>query len=293
MTAGYLFGAGALLVFWIFSYIVTRKVAPWALAISESTVGRQLQGVLSVSKFQALVWTLITLFTYTSVFGARFLASEPGAALRTLPSIPINLLVLMGLSVATAAGAKGVTISYKSQGLIEERSGGLTTNPEGQGDLIKAQMLIWTVIGAGIYLLRVVSFIAGRAWEVDPNTPLALPDIDGALLVLMGASQGSYVGNKLVSRDIRKTPKLESMLPLKGPVGTTVTILGENFGDAQGANFVSLDDSTIRSQADGLVSWSDIQIEVTIPTTYKAGDKIAVGVYRDGEWTGKLFFEVT
>jgi hypothetical protein len=106
MTAGYLFGAGALLVFWVFSYIVTRKVAPWALAISESTVGGQLQGVLSVSKFQALVWTLITLFTYTSVFGARFLASEPGAALRTLPSIPINLLVLMGLSVATAAGAK-------------------------------------------------------------------------------------------------------------------------------------------------------------------------------------------
>ena len=83
------------------------------------------------------------------------------------------------------------------------------------------------------------------------------------------------------------------MLPLKGPVGTTVTILGENFGDEQGANFVSLDDSTIRSQADGLVSWSNLQIEATVPTTYTAGDKIAVGVYRDGEWTGKLFFEVT
>ena len=294
MTSGYLFGVGTLLVFWVLSYFVTgKKVAPWALAISESTVGGQVQGVLSASKLQALVWTLVTLFAYTSVFGTLLLESKPGAGLPSLPGIPVGLLVLMGLSVATAAGAKGVIVSYKSQGLIEERSGGLTTNPKQQGDLVKTQMLIWTFIGAGVYLLSVVKFIADKAWALDPTISLALPDVDSALLVLMGASAGSYIGDKLVSRDVLKKPKLESMLPLKGPGGTTITMLGENFGDDQGANFVSFDDSTIRSQADGLVSWSNLQVEATVPATYKPGDKIAVGVYRDGEWTGKLFFEVT
>lgn len=287
MATGYLFGAGAVLLFWVLSGVLTGRIAPWALAITDSKVKGEKQEDLSASKLQALVWTYVTLFVYASVFGARVLSSDPEAALGKLSDVPISLLVLMGLSVATAAGSKGVTVSYKDQGRIEEKSGGAFTNPDGNPNLAKAQMLIWTFVAAGIYVYNVVTFITGGDFK--------LPEVDGALLVLMGASQGAYVGDKLVSRDIRKTPKLNSLLPLKGPAGTTITILGENFGDAQGENFVSLDDSTIRSQADGLVDgkWSDSQLRVIVPTTYKAGDKIAVGVYRDGEWSNKLPFEVT
>lgn len=290
MSVGYLFGVGALILFWIFSYVVTRgKIAPWALAMSDSTVGGQVQGVLSVSKFQALVWTLVTLFAYASAFGSRLLDARPGTPLE-LPDIPINLLVLMGLTVATAAGSKGVTISYKSKGLLPERSGGLTDNPDGEPDLVKTQMLVWTIIAAGIYLLSVANYIAQKTYM---GQVFMLPDVDGTLLVLMGASQGAYIGNKLVTREISKTPKVSALLPLKGPAGTTVTILGESFGETQSSNFALLDDRTVRSQADGLAQWSDLQIQVVIPSTCKAGDKIAVGVYRDGESSGRLFFDVT
>lgn len=287
MAAGYLFGVGAVLLFWVSSGVLTKRIEPWALAVTDSTVKGQKQRDLSASKLQILVWTYVTLFAYGSVFGARVLGSEPKAALDTLPGIPISLLGLMGLSVATAAGSKGVTVSYKAQGRVEERSGGAVTNPKGDPDLVKAQMLVWTFVAAGIYLYTVVTFIAAGSYDI------ALPEVDGALLVLMGASQGAYIGDKLVSRDIRKTPKLESMQPLQGPAGTKITILGENFGDEQGANFVSLNDKTIRSQADGLVSWSNLQIEVNIPVTFKAGDRVTVRVHRDGEWSEKLFFNVT
>lgn len=191
---GYLFGVVALVLFWIFSFIVAgKKLAPWALAISENPVG---PSKLSASKFQALVWTLIALFAYASVFGARLLASEPGEALPGLPEIPMNLLVLMGLSAVTAASAKGVTIAYKSRGLIPDESGGLTTNPKDEGDLIKTQMLVWTLVAGGIYLLNVVNSINSGSY--------IMPDVEGALLVLMGVSQGTYVGNKLVTTTVIK-----------------------------------------------------------------------------------------
>jgi hypothetical protein len=285
MSWGYLFGAGAVLVFWIVGGVISKgDFKPWALAITHSTVGGKKQRELSASKLQALVWTWVTLFAYGSVFGALLLSSWPAAAVPPLPDIPIRLLVLMGLSVATAAGAKGVTVSYKDQGRIGEKSGGLVTTAQNQPDLVKAQMLVWTFVAAGYYLLRLVTII-------NVGKDIELPDVDGALLVLMGASQGAYIGDKLVSRDITKKPKLNEIKRSKGPAGTEITLLGENFGDDQGDNFVELDDSPVR---DGF-EWGNLQIKkVTIPTEYKAGDKVGVRVHRDGEYSDeKLFFTVT
>jgi hypothetical protein len=284
MSEGYLFGVAALILFWVFSLIVTKgNPWPWALAISENPEGPR---KLSASKFQALVWTLTTLFAYGSVFGARLLALQPGEALPELPNIPLNLLVLMGLSAVTAAGSKGVSISYKSQGRIPDKSGGLTTNPKGEGDLIKTQMLVWTIVAAGIYLLNVRHSIS--------NGSYIMPDVEGALLVLMGVSQGTYIGNKLVTTTVTKTPKIIEILPLKGPAGTTITILGESFGSEQGASFVAFDHDLINKEEEGLVSWSDLKIQVTVPTTYQPDDEIRVRVNRDGEWNeNKHSFRVT
>jgi hypothetical protein len=288
MSLGYLFGVGAVLLFWIVSGVVSKgDFRPWALAVTDSIVGGKKQTELSASKLQALVWTLVTLFAYGSVFGALLLDPARKGPVQSLPKIPLNLLVLMGMSVVTAAGAKGVTVSYKAEGRIQERSGGAVTNAQGNPDLVKAQMLIWTFIGAGYYLLKVMTTIGPGLEGVD----IALPDVDGALLVLMGASEGGYIGDKLVSRDITKKPKLKEIKPSKGPAGTEITLLGENFSADQGQNFVDLDGTPVR---EGLV-WGNLQIQkVTIPTTYKAGDEVAVRVYREGEYSDeKLVFMVT
>jgi len=286
MTGAYWFGAAALVLFWVFSFFATGDWAPWALAITDSTVGTK---KLSASKFQTLAWTLVTLFSYASVFGARLLATGVGSTLNALPSVPGNLLLLMGLSTATAVGAKGVTISYKARGLIPQESGGLTSSPEGDADLVKTQMVVWSLVGAVIYLLSVVHLINSQLFL---QATTALPDVDGALLVLMGVSQGTYFGNKLVTREVERKAHLHGVLPLRGPPGTTITITGEEFGADQGNNFVTLDGHPIRTKKDGLLSWSDSQVQVLIPKTHQPGDKVAVQLFRDGEWSEQREFEV-
>jgi hypothetical protein len=282
MIGGYLFGVGLLILFWVFSRTVTGKYSLWALALSENPEGSK---KLSASKFQVIVWTGVTLFAYGSIFGMRLLTTRADQLLPESPEIPSNLLILMGLSAVTAAGSKGITISYKSQGRIPDESGGLTTNPAGEGDLIKTQMLVWTLAAAGIYLINLVHAINSKSFE--------LPDVEAALLVLMGISQASYVGNKLVTTSVAKMPKINEILPLRGPINTTITILGESFGSEQGSNFVALNETVIEKQDQGLDSWSDNKIQVIVPGTFKRGEIIKVRVNRDGNWSEeKHTFEI-
>ncbi len=283
MTADYWLGIVAVLLFWVFSFFVTRKPWPWVLAESENDVGPKR---LSASKFQALVWTYVTLFAYGSIFGTRLQGMTSEAPFAELPQIPRNFLFLMGLSAITVTGAKGVTISYKSQGRISDISGGLLTGPEGQGDLLKTQMLVWTIVAASMYIIKLVR-------GLNDGSIYDMPNIDQTLLVLMGISQGSYLGNKLVTRNVIKTPKITEILPLSGDAGTEVVILGENFGETQGNSFVALNGIPIKTQADGLVAWADLQIRLKIPTTFQVNDTVKIRVHRDGEWSpGEYTFQV-
>ncbi len=282
MTANYWLGGVAVLLFWLFSFFITRRLWPWVLAESENDVGPK---KLSASKFQALLWTYVTLFAYGSIFGTRLQLMSPGEPFPELPNIPLNFLILMGFSAITVTGAKGVTIAYKSQGRISDESGGLLTGPDGQSDLIKTQMLVWTIVAAGIYLIKLIRSLNNGIYD--------MPDIDQTLLVLMGLSQGSYIGNKLVTTEVSKTPKIKEILPLTGAAGSAVVILGENFGDQQGNGFVTLNNVPVKNQQEGLVAWADLQITVTIPATYQKNDPIKIRVQRDGEWNpGEYTFQV-
>ena len=287
MSNGYLFGVGALLLFWIMSYWVSKphKIEPWALAISKGT-GENHKPVLSASKFQVLLWSLVVLFAYSSVFGARFF-DDPTEVLKALPMIPINLLLLMGFSVTTAVGSKSVTIDYKTKGLVGSESGGLISDPKGQGNLVKTQMLAWTIMGAIIYLMSVVSYISAK--QYSHLDVAALPDLDSTLLLLMGVSKGSYLGNKIVTKDVVKVPKISEILPLKGPKKTLVTILGENFGEPQEESFVTMQGSIIRQVG----FWNDKQIRVELLDNFQKGDKIDLGVYCSNNSSNKITFEVT
>jgi hypothetical protein len=303
--SGYYFGVGAVLVFWIMSYRITGNRVPWALAISEGSnqdKKKNKKEILSASKFQVLLWTLIVLFSYSSIFGARLLetlaenvVTTLPEILKALPMIPINLFLLMGFSVTTATGSKSVTITYKTRGIVSQKSGGLMQNPQGQGDLQKTQMLAWTIVGAIIYLMKVVTYISLKSYNLTdtlgmPLVP-ALPEVDNTLLILMGVSQGSYLGNKVVTKDVVKVPKINEILPLTGPKGASVTMLGENFGEPHEDNFVTIQGSIIRK--DDAEFWNDKQIRVKIPDNFQKGDKINLGVYSHNNSSNKLTFEVT
>jgi IPT/TIG domain. len=58
------------------------------------------------------------------------------------------------------------------------------------------------------------------------------------------------------------TPRIITLSPLSGPVGKTVTITGQNFGDGQGS-MVAFGSTPVPSVS--ILSWSDTQIVVQVP----------------------------
>ena len=58
-------------------------------------------------------------------------------------------------------------------------------------------MVAWTVLIGAIYLSRVVQIV--YAYYSRDNDLTQLPDIDKALMVLMGISHGGYLGKKIAT----------------------------------------------------------------------------------------------
>jgi hypothetical protein len=180
-----------------------------------SRLYRGSDGHPSTSKFQALVWTAAALFAYTGLLAMRMRAGTDNGEttdIRWILSIgsaaedfPTNLLVAMGFSFTSAAAAKAITVSYLSSGKIakpQAESSATTTvaqGDDGEPDLAKIQMLWWTFVAVGVYLIEVFYLFGIDGKQFD--AAIALPDIDGALMVLMGLSHGVYIGKKLVTTD--------------------------------------------------------------------------------------------
>ncbi len=163
----------SVVVLWAISFVFTRKFNPFELACG-------VDKNYSASLLQFLIFTYVIVFAYVAVYVARL-----GAELTALPNIPLNLLVLMGLSVGSATASKGIVVSYVEQGKLPvdgADQSGVVKDKFGNVALTKVQMLIWTFIAAVIYLSTVVDFIQRGLYTQQG----ALPDVDGALLVLMG-----------------------------------------------------------------------------------------------------------
>jgi hypothetical protein len=179
----------------------------------------------STSKFQFCVWTVVVLYAYVGLAAARWFRGHPGF----VGEVPPNLLIAMGLSAGTALGAKAITAYKVRTGREAKRHapgappagaapgprratglGFLVTDDEGAPSLGKTQLLAWTFVAAGTYLLLIWTHIGevmttltpgADCTAVPPPAPCAaaaLPEIDGALMALMGLGQGAYLGAKLV-----------------------------------------------------------------------------------------------
>ena len=163
-------------------------------------------GRLSTSKCQFLLWTAAVLFVFLSL-----LFSHGDSTFSA--DLPQNILLAMGFSLTTAVGAKYIAINQPSTQPLGD-TGPSTMNPQyliadnnGRLDLNKAQMLAWTVVGIGAFLLDFASGWGGYAACVA--TPASattsanpcFPGIPQALMVLMGLGQGAYLGGKIVPQN--------------------------------------------------------------------------------------------
>jgi hypothetical protein len=241
-------GLAAVAAFWLAPTL--RGKPPWNLFLGTD-------GKSSTSKLQIFLWSSVVLFAYVAVFVQRC-AAGPVAP---VAAIPPNLMIAMGFSIATAATAKAITSGYVASGRLVKRAGGaggLLVDDDGQTDLAKTQLVMWTVVGIAVYLWVLL--------HADPAK--GLPDIDGALMVLMGLGQGAYIGKKLVTTD---TPQLLTVTQQVRP-GRRLVMRGASLGDSPGT--VLFDQCELSGVA---LAWSDTEIAFDLPAAHPSGSPWADG----------------
>jgi hypothetical protein len=202
----YLTGLAGLAVLWLIVRIAAGK-HPWALVIGED-------GRPSTSKFQMIVWTAAVVFAFLAIFQIRFSSGYR----QVLPDVPTNLLIAMGISVATAVSAKSIAASYQAKSDAAAAAAvaagtpvadpmpslsGILAGDTGTPDFGKVQLVLWTLIAVGVFLSEVFALINYHTCPAfDPNVgekacTLGLPDIGQTLMILMGLGHGAYIGKKI------------------------------------------------------------------------------------------------
>jgi hypothetical protein len=99
-----------------------------------------------------------------------------------------------------------------------------------------------------------------------------LPDINPTLLALMGIGEIAYVGKKAVTEDDPRAPRLSTISPERGSIGSEVILTGLNFGEEQGGSQILFDGKPIPEIPKN--DWGNTQIKFKIPDEV-AGEKMA------------------
>ena len=257
----YLIATGVLILLWILYRVLTGNWNPFKIVCGAD-------GRPSTSKLQFFAWTIVVLFSYVAIYAVRVKYGQ----ITAISDLPANVLIALGLSVVTATAAKGITVSYLQNGSIVKPPATADTSgvsqilrdDDGSLDLSKIQMLAWTVIAIGIYSINV-----GVQLKRGPYN--SLPDIDSALMVLMGLGQGAYLGKKLVSTD---TPRITAVSSQKTAGVTVVTIQGDTFGQAQNGSLVTIDNLPLTTPVN---SWSNTQVVFNLPANHPNGQPLTAG----------------
>jgi hypothetical protein len=220
----------AAFVFFVVAYILYRlvtkglkgdivngvKLTPWASLFLDRETNSY-----SLSKFQVIAWTAITVYSYVYIFLCRTLIQGDFK----FPDVSQNLPQLFFVSAGTtvAAAAITATVGSKGAGPIQPSAADfISTGGLVAGD--RFQFFTWTIVGCIGYLYLVI--------RMNPETPnISLPDIPQNFLYLMGVSSAGYLGGKVV----RKPGPVIKMLsvakvaqdPTTGNV-LTLNLKGEN-----------------------------------------------------------------
>lgn len=297
----YAAGVAALLVIWFVFIELGLKILPGTGNRKIPKLIEGADGRLSTSKFQWFLWMIVAVFSYAVVFTSNVMHNHFGA----LGAVPQNLIIAIGLSTATMAGAKKITVHQVANKKVdkvmpkagEAKAGALITDDEGYADLSKIQLIAWTVIAIGVYLVDLVHQV-----NTAGTTALQLPDIDTSLMVLMGLGQGAYLGKKAVSTAAKPAPHLSGLLPSSAAPGTKLTLVGTDFGknstsDVSGST-LTIDTKPYTPVADPDFEWKQGRITFTIPAKqingqpWGSGQRILIGVIVDAQESNPLPFTV-
>jgi hypothetical protein len=203
--------------------------------------------------------------------------AQPSSAPATAGVVPVSVPAIAGASPAPVLAGVTPVPQPKATG-----PGAIFQDDEGVPDLSKVQMVAWTLIAAGMYLIS----MGGQINRIVDGVDLpAMPDIDATLMVLMGLGQGAYLGKKLTTTDV---PRPTGLSVTSGKPPLDIVVQGAGFGDQQGAVGGQI---TLNSQRFGgnVKSWSDTQIVFTFPERdpngipWPAGQQVMIGLEVSGQ----------
>jgi hypothetical protein len=254
-SGSFLLAAGGVVVIWLLLGLLRAdlNVLHWAVGPD---------GRVSTSRLQLVLWIVVVVYAFLvwAAFGIWH------RRLDLVPNIPANVLIALGFTGTTTITAAGITSAKIDTGTLVKMPtsvsptatglSGILQTDLGTPDLGKIQMMMWTFIALGIYLYKLVIGISGATGGSQP----LLPDIDPALMVLTGLTQGTYLGQKLVATS---KPRLFSMDPRRAAPNSVVTVRGAALGSERNGNLLLLNGVP----TDSVVDWNDTLVSFKVPDT--------------------------
>jgi hypothetical protein len=188
------------------------------------------RNVMSLSRFQAVLWTVLILADYATILLGR--AWQGMSLVDAKDLLRPDLLVLMGISYASAVGtsivhankagkptpASAVTeaqtnlndsdgnftaaqgVMYKNKDVSDASVGDMFQGDEISDahatDLSKVQMFFFTIVSAVVFLGTADAMFTNMKSIGD----VLIPQLPENLIALMGISHAAYLGNKAVTR---------------------------------------------------------------------------------------------
>jgi hypothetical protein len=136
----------------------------------------------SLSRFQIYIWTIwvVIAFAYVAFASCSF------------PTIPENVAILMGINGFTTVLSSAIVDRTKLKASTDPPDfyKNIFLDAKGTLDLPRTQMFIWTIV---ILAVHMYSF-----WCKCQSGNPSIPEVSGGLLILMGVSNGAYLGVKHV-----------------------------------------------------------------------------------------------
>jgi IPT/TIG domain len=225
------------------------KRAPLFVALLNGHDGRW-----STSKASAVLWTYAVWFAFIATLihtGAKGLEH---AVLKQ------QYLLLLGIPVAAAVVAKGITQSKVQDGQLPTKQpdgtetnvlsgvGQLVADDRGRPDLLDFQYFGFTLILLAYFFTKFLG-----------NESVGLPELPDTLVGLSGVSAAGYLGKKGLQQDTG--PFISTIDPPSGPPGTVVAIVGANLAAAGDS------DASVQfgDQSAPVSSATATKIEATVP----------------------------
>lgn len=294
----YGWGTVALLFFWAVTWLLTGRLNPFSLVIGED-------GRPSTSKLKPFLWTVVMIFAYAALYSAKV----KRGSFEPIANIPANLLIAIGLDVATLVAAKGITESQIASGQVEKPPpvtpttattvastsnagpGAVFQDDNGFPELTKIQTITWTGFAIVIYFVAVDAALKAVA-AAQANSPiitdLSLPDIAPAMMVLIGLGNAAYLGKKLVTTD---TPVLTAIAVDRTTAFPVVTLTGVAFGTIQNGSRITINEKEI---IDSPLEWSNERVKFKLPDKnpnggdWIGGQTVRIGLFVKGRTTNQL-----